>query len=371
MKQWIDSDSALKNMCTQLATVKKLAVDTEFIRTNTFYPKIALIQISDSQQCWLIDVLAIDDFSPLKTLLEDPQKVLIFHACAEDLEVLDHALDINPATIFDTQIAAGITNIGYCMGYARLVQAMFDIELDKQETRSDWLARPLTERQLDYAAVDVEYLHAMEQLLSQRLAEQQREEWFKEETIALFATVEGRKDYQNYYQRVKGAWRLDEQSLVALNRLCDWREERARALDKPRSHIIKDSVLLELAIRLPSSNSQLYGIDDWHPRSVKRLGPMVLQQIKQANNDDQIASIPMPLPKEITSLIKEMRNALASVAEVIQIPQEFLCNKKELESILRSSMAGDCIWPARLTQGWRQSGVQPALQAVLNNSGLL
>ena len=211
----------------------------------------------------------------------------------------------------------------------------------------------------------------MEQLLSQRLAEQQREEWFKEETIALFALVEGRKDYQNYYQRVKGAWRLGEQSLIALNRLCDWREERARTLDKPRSHIIKDSVLLELAKRLPSSNAQLYGIDDWHPRSVKRLGSMVLQQIEQANNDRQIAAIPMPLPKATNSVMKEMRSTLASVAERVQVPQEFFCNKKELEDILRSSMAGQCLWPVRLTQGWRQSVVQPALQVVLNNSELL
>ncbi|MGB2044286.1 MAG: ribonuclease D [Porticoccaceae bacterium] len=371
MKQWIDSDVALKKICAQLTDIKKLAVDTEFIRTDTFYPKIALIQISDGQQCWLIDVLAINDFTPLKALLEDTQKLLIFHACAEDLEVLEHALDICPVTIFDTQIAAGITNIGYCMGYARLVQTLFDVELDKQETRSDWLARPLTERQLDYAAVDVEYLHAMERLLSQRLVEQQREEWFKEETMALFALVEGRKDYQNYYLRVKGAWRLSQQSLVALKRLCDWREERARMLDKPRARIIKDAVLLELARRLPSSNAQLYGIDDWHPRSVKRLGSMVLQQIAHANNDREIASIPMPLPKAINSLMKEMRSTLVSVAERMQVPQEFLCNKKELEDILRSSMEGQCLWPVRLTQGWRQSGVQPALQAVLNNSDLV
>ncbi|MGB1245129.1 MAG: ribonuclease D, partial [Porticoccaceae bacterium] len=107
MIEWIDSNSGLQQMCQQLSQEPKLAVDTEFIRTDTFYPKIALIQISDGEQCWLIDVLAIDDFAPLKALLEDPQKLLIFHACAEDLEVLDYALNICPASIFDSQIAAG------------------------------------------------------------------------------------------------------------------------------------------------------------------------------------------------------------------------------------------------------------------------
>ena len=171
MIDWIDSDSALQQMCQQLSQVPKLAVDTEFIRTDTFYPKIALIQISDGEQCWLIDVLAIEDFVPLKALLENPDQQLIFHACAEDLEVLEYALDIRPSSIFDTQLAAGIANIGYCMGYARLVDTMFDVSLDKQETRSDWLARPLTQRQLDYAAVDVQYLHAMEKILAKALAE--------------------------------------------------------------------------------------------------------------------------------------------------------------------------------------------------------
>lgn len=371
MSHWIDSNEKLQQMCDELANVAKLAVDTEFIRTDTFYPKIALIQISDGEQCWLVDVLAINQFAPLKEMLEDQSKLLIFHACAEDLEVLEYALDICPGRIFDTQIAAGLVNIGYCMGYARLVDSMFQIELDKQETRSDWLARPLTQRQLDYAAVDVEHLHAMEAILSQLLAEQQREEWFAEETAALFTLVEGRKNYENYYLRLKGAWRLGVKSLTALNRLCDWRENTARKLNKPRAHIIKDSVLLELAKRLPSASQQLHGIEDWYPRSVKRHGDTVLQQIAKAGKDAPMPAMPQPLPKAIAGLMREMRTSLSEVAESMAIPQEFLCNKKELEEILRSSMEGHCQWPARLTQGWRQARVQPALQAVLNGTELL
>ena len=109
MNIWIDSNSKLQQMCEQLAETPTLAIDTEFIRTDTFFPKIALIQISNGDQCWLIDVLAIDQFESLKALLENPSCTLIFHACAEDLEVLDHALGIRPVNIFDSQIAAGIT----------------------------------------------------------------------------------------------------------------------------------------------------------------------------------------------------------------------------------------------------------------------
>jgi ribonuclease D len=371
MIEWIDSNSGLQQMCQQLEPVHKLAVDTEFIRTDTFYPKIALIQISDGQRCWLVDVLAIDDFAPLKALLESPDHQLIFHACAEDLEVLDYALDIKPSQIFDTQIAAGIANIGYCMGYARLVDSLFEVTLDKQETRSDWLARPLTQRQLDYAAVDVQYLHQMEQILSKALAELQREQWFAEETQALFALVEGRKDHSHYYLRVKGAWRLGVKSLTALNRLCDWRESKARSSNRPRAHIIKDSVLIELARRLPSGQDQLQGIEDWYPRSVKRHGQTVLQQIADSANDSPVPAMPQPLPKSISILMREMRDSMGRVAHDNQIPQEFLCNKKELESILRSSMEGQCQWPARLNQGWRLQLVQPAIKDVLDNTEAL
>ncbi|MDG1310576.1 MAG: ribonuclease D [Porticoccaceae bacterium] len=371
MNHWIDSNTKLQQMCEQLAQVPKLAVDTEFIRTDTFYPKIALIQISDGEQCWLVDVLAIDDFSALKALLESSDHQLIFHACAEDLEVLEYALDIKPTQIFDTQIAAGIVNIGYCMGYARLVDTMFDVTLDKQETRSDWLARPLTQRQLDYAAVDVQYLHAMEKILAKALEHQQRHDWFAEETQGLFALVEGRKDHRDYYLRLKGAWRLGVKSLTALNRLCDWRENTARAINRPRAHVIKDSVLIELAKRLPQAQEQLQGIDDWFPRSVKRHGQTVLQQIADSASDNPVPPMPQPLPKAISMVMREMRDSLGRVAQDIQIPQEFLCNKKELEVILRSSMEGHCQWPERLTQGWRLARVQPVLQEVLNSTEAL
>jgi len=372
MNLWIDSNEKLQQMCDQLAEVKTVAIDTEFIRTDTFFPKIALIQLSNGKQCWLVDVLAIDEFCPLKILLEEPDRTLIFHACGEDLEVLDHALDIRPNNIFDTQIAAGIANIGYSMGYARLVNHMFEVELDKQETRSDWLKRPLTDRQLEYAAIDVLYLHRIYDILTKALEDRQRQEWFAEETVAMFDLAAGRKDNSDYYLRVKGAWRLQAKSLSALRRLCDWREDTARELDKPRSHIIKDQVLLEIARRMPTADEQLQGIEDWYSRSVQRHGQMVLQQVQDSDADAPVAAIPEPLTKSANTVMKAMRSALTSVAEAEQIPQEFLSNKKELEAILRSAMEsenkGQCNWPERLNQGWRQARVKPAIQAVLEST---
>jgi ribonuclease D len=365
---WVATNQALKTLCDQLRSSSSLAIDTEFMRTNTYFPKLALIQLSDGQQCWLIDVLAIDEFTPLKELLESPQLVLIFHAPGEDFEVLDHALSIVPTNIFDTQVAAGLVNIGYSMGYARLVMHMFDIELGKEDTRSDWMVRPLSDRQKRYAAADVLYLHRFYHILQEQLVAQQRQEWFIEEMNGLMASAAQRKRAEDYYLRIKGAWRLQGTSLAVLKNLCDWRESTARSLDKPRSHIVKDNVLLELANNMPTTMGQLHRIDDWYSRSVKRFGSDVLQLIADVDHDNIPECLPQPLSRAVADVMKTMRSKLNDLAEGHAIPKEFMCNKKELESILRSVVDGNCQWPSRLTAGWRVAMVTPALQSVIDSS---
>jgi ribonuclease D len=368
---WVADNQQLAALCSDLKSSTSLAIDTEFMRTNTYFPKLALIQLSDGEQCWLIDVLAIDQFAPLKALLEAPQRVLIFHAPGEDFEVLDHALSIVPTNIFDTQVAAGLVNIGYSMGYARLVAHVFDIELGKEDTRSDWMVRPLSDRQKLYAADDVLYLHRLYKILSDQLAEQQRHSWLEEEMLGLLEIAAQRKKIADYYLRVKGAWRLQGSSLAVLKTLCDWREMTARTLDKPRSHIVKDNVLLELANSMPTTMGQLHRIDDWYSRSVKRFGEDVLQQIADVDHDNIPEGLPQPLSRAVADVMKTMRARLNEVAEDHAIPKELMCNKKELESILRTVVEGDCQWPTRLTDGWRVAMVTPALQSVINSSDSL
>lgn len=370
-QHWVASNQALAELCEQLHSSSSLAIDTEFMRTNTYFPKLALIQLSDGEQCWLIDVLAIDQFAPLKALLEAPELVLIFHAPGEDFEVLDHALSIVPNNIFDTQVAAGLVNIGYSMGYARLVAHVFEVELGKEDTRSDWMVRPLSDRQKRYAADDVLYLHRLYKILSDQLAEQQRHSWLDEEMLGLLEIAAQRKRAADYYLRIKGAWRVQGSSLAVLKDLCDWRETTARTLDKPRSHIVKDNVLLELANSMPTTMGQLHRIDDWYSRSVKRFGEDVLQLIADVDHDNIPESLPQPLSRAVADVMKTMRAKLNEVAEDQAIPKELMCNKKELESILRSVVEGDCQWPTRLADGWRVAMVTPALQSVIESSDSL
>jgi len=148
-----------------------LAIDTEFVRTDTFYANLGLIQISDGTDCWLVDPLTISDFSPLIDLMTNPAVVKVFHATSEDLEILEQTLGCIPTPLFDTQVAAALTGYGFSKGYGPLVGLLLGIELDKHETRSNWMKRPLTEAQMGYAAEDVYHLAAIYQLLKQRLAD--------------------------------------------------------------------------------------------------------------------------------------------------------------------------------------------------------
>jgi ribonuclease D len=370
MSIWINTNVELQNLCHQLASCSLVALDTEFIRTDTFYPKIALIQLSDGETIWLIDVLAIDDFVPLKQLLESPDTTLIFHACAEDLEVLDHSVNIQPTHIFDTQIAAGIVNVGYCMGYARLVDSLLDIQLDKQETRSNWLARPLTQRQLDYAEVDVLHLHSLHRLLRKMLNEQDRVKWFEEESQGLFTVVDRRKSNPDYYTRIRGAWRLDPQSLSTLRHLCQWRETISRSKDVPKSRIAKDNVLLDIAKQMPESKRQLFDIDDWHHGSVRRYGELILEEIEASRQKKNDAWAPQPLSNSLNTIFKNIRKSLLKIAEEQKIPQEFLSNKRELEDILRNAQQGNYQLPDRIKQGWRQPWVQSVIESEINQGNL-
>ena len=370
MSIWINSNNELSSLCDQLADSKLIALDTEFIRTDTYYPKIALIQLSDGENIWLVDVLAIDDFFPLKKLLESPDSTLIFHACAEDLEVLDHSINVQPTHIFDTQIAAGIVNIGYSMGYARLVDSLLDIELDKQETRSNWLARPLTQRQLDYASIDVLHLHSLHGILVKMLDEQNRIKWFEEETKGLFKVVDRRKNNQDYYTRIRGAWRLNTQSLTTLRHLCLWRETISRSKDVPKSRIAKDNVLLDIAKKMPKSKHQLHSIEDWHPGSIRRYGELILKEIEASLSQDHDAWAPQPLSSGLNVVFKNIRKSLIKIAEEQKIPQEFLSNKRELEDILRSSHQGSYQLPDRIKQGWRQQWVRPVIESELSKANI-
>ena len=193
---YIDSNDSLKQFAAQWSRIKILSLDTEFIRTNTFYPIAGLLQLSDGETCYLIDPLVIDDFTPLAEIFSNKEITKLIHSGSEDLEVFDRLLGVLPEPLLDTQIGAALAGLGFSLSYQRLVDETLQIHVAKGETRSDWLQRPLTEGQIHYAALDVAYLHDVYSVISGKLEINDRLDWWQQEGAKALSSFAGNLQQQ-------------------------------------------------------------------------------------------------------------------------------------------------------------------------------
>ncbi|QFT53736.1 ribonuclease D [Microbulbifer sp. THAF38] len=361
--RWVDSCEQLAALCAQWRQQRAVALDTEFMRSRTFYPQPALVQVGDGRHCYLIDNLAIEDLQPLRDLLLDTAVTKIMHSCSEDLETLERLLGVIPEPIFDTQIAAAISGMGAGLGYAATVRELLNIELPKSETRSDWLQRPLSDAQKTYAALDVAWLPVLYGALLKRLQEQGRESWLVEDCATLVETARSPQSPELYYQKVKGAWRLRGKQLAVLQDLCTWRECEARARNMPRNHLLKENLCMTLAQQLPRHKGALSQVG-LEGRALREHGDTLLQLIAQAlERSDLPTRLPQPLNRQQGELLKSLRKEVASIAECEKLPAEILIRKKELEALV---LAPDPQLQGRLC-GWRADVVGRPLLKVLRH----
>ncbi|MGH1486606.1 MAG: ribonuclease D [Cellvibrionaceae bacterium] len=364
--EWVDNDQRLAELSTQWQQQAAIALDTEFIRSRTFFPKVGLLQIADSNGIYLIDPLAISDINPLKDLLQNPLVTKIIHSCSEDLEVFQHYLSVLPAPLFDTQIAAAFAGYGASIGYANLVSMIQGDVIPKQETRSDWMQRPLSQSQLDYAALDVEHLLLIHRTLVDELEKKDRLSWLNADCEQLLEKYRQSDAHSDYYQRVKSAWKLKPHQLAVLQDLCSWREEEARTVDIPRSHLVKDIVLLEMARRTPENKKQLARLREVQSRFIETYGDHCLQIVQQAlENDNHPEHLPSPLGPEQVDVFKQLKSHVVTIADSLKVPPEFLARKKDLELLVRSIQNVPSSLPAALPAtltGWRYEVIgQPLL----------
>ena len=246
---YIDTPDALEQACSELAKASVLCVDTEFHREKTYYAHFALLQISSREKCYVIDPTAINDLSPVWKLMHNENILKVFHAARQDLEIIMLESGGLPVPLFDTQVAAALLGYGQQIGFGNLVQRILKKSLPKQESFSDWLARPLTSKQLIYAADDVIFLMPIYQHLEEQLQAKGRREWLVEEQETLCSEDTYLIDKQEVYWRVKGVNRLKPRQLAVLRELAAWREEQAERKNIPRRRIIADDPLIELAKR--------------------------------------------------------------------------------------------------------------------------
>ncbi|MGB9091899.1 MAG: ribonuclease D [Pseudomonas farsensis] len=360
---WIRDDQTLAEHCQSWRELPFVALDTEFMRVDTFYPKAGLIQIGDGKHAFLIDPLLIRDWQPLAALLEDRAVVKVLHACSEDLEVLLRLTGKLPQPLFDTQLAAGYLNIGFSMGYSRLVQEVLGLDLPKGETRSDWLQRPLSDTQVSYAAEDAVHLAELFSALRPRLCAD-KYAWVLEDGAELVAAMRREVDPQTLYRDVKLAWKLSRQQLAVLRELCVWRESEARRRDVPRSRILKEHSLWPLAKTQPDNLSALAKIDEMHPRTIRQDGEFILQLIKRAAATPAAEwppAQPEPLPIEAAGVLKRLRAIGQAEGERLQIAPELMLRKKTLEALLKSGYPDGPYQLPDSLRGWRRERMGQAL----------
>ena len=367
---WIRSDAELAQRCEHWNTLAFIALDTEFIRVDTFYPIAGLLQISDGESTDLIDPLLIEQWQPLAEVFSKQDVVKVLHDCSEDLEVFSRLMGALPVPLFDTQVAAGYLNLGFSMGYSRLVQQLLDVELPKGETRSDWLQRPLSDMQVLYAAQDTAYLVDVYQALMQQLSEQKLI-WVLEDGAFLVEAYSQTSDPYELWRSVKSAWKLSPKQLAVLRELSAWRELQARERDVPRNRIVRETTLWALANELPSSLAELAPLEDMHPRIVRQEGATLLELIQRGRDmpeQDWPEALPEPLPIEASKVLKRLRKVGLTLGLELDIAPELMLRKKILEELLRTGYPdGPYHLPASL-QGWRRALMGDALLQSLEDA---
>ncbi|MCY4343541.1 MAG: ribonuclease D [Gammaproteobacteria bacterium] len=356
--QWIDSNARLANAAERWHGV--IGLDTEFQRTDTFHPIAGLYQLVADAEIWLIDPLAIDDWRPLTQALEDPATVKIMHSCSEDLELIAHHLGARPANLFDTQMAYAFVSEHLSISYANLVKALLGLLLPKQQVRSNWLRRPLSDAQVSYACADVASLPALHQLLSDELQAKGRWHWFRED-MALREAARGIEP-ERYYLGVKGAWRLNGTQLGALKALCAWRERRAMSEDKPRNRVVWDEHLLKFARHADLAPAL---VEEHLPRRLaQRYGDALVAAHRKGRAAPVAATVPRPLSGSQNALVKQLRAVGGERAASLGLAPELLSRRRDLEACLRHHASTGEL-PATY-RGWRGALVGSDFTALLD-----
>lgn len=360
---WIDTPEALADICNAFASAEWLTVDTEFFREHSYYPELCLVQIADTERVALIDPLALPDLEPLRALLFRVGITKVLHAASQDVEIFHMLWGAVPAPLFDTQIAAALAGHGDQIGYAALVAAITGVQLDKAQSRTDWKRRPLSQAQRDYAAADVTHLRDVYLRLHAELASNGRLAWLDDDFNALADGTRFAIDDANAWRRIKGSERLRPRQLALLQVLAAWREGHARERNLPRQHVLKDTLLLDLARLRPQNMNDLRGLRGLAENVLRRDGDALLALLR---------ADPGPPPQHSetvrkgaaspnqAALLDILNAALRIIANDTGISTGALAGRRDLEALIAAEAE------ASLLHGWRWRIAGETLQKVLH-----
>ncbi|MGA1240319.1 MAG: ribonuclease D [Ilumatobacteraceae bacterium] len=358
--EWVASEKTLDDVIDSVLDGSRYAIDTEFHREKTYYPKLALVQIRWGTQTALIDPLAVDPRRLAR--LFSSEILAVFHAAQQDLEVLRHASLEAPRNIFDCQVAAGF--VGFSTpSLATLVQAVKKTSLSKGDRLTDWLRRPLTDQQCAYAADDVIHLFDLHDELTRQLTELGRIDWVNDACAELASRPTGPQDPSDAWLRLKEVRALKGSARGVAQALAKWREERAMRSDLPPRRVMSDMALLGISQRVPKSVEELAntrGVDDRH------LSAEYCKEIMTAVRDGAKNSIVLP-STENDDVDKFARPALTLITAWVgelarkhKIEATLLATRSDITAFLRQSPN------ARLREGWRATLIGDDLTRILN-----
>jgi ribonuclease D len=362
---YINTSEKLTQLCQQIATEPWLALDTEFLRETTYYPKFCLLQIATPNWVACIDPLAFENITVLFDAIYNPNIIKVFHSCRQDLEIFYQLTSKIPTPLFDTQIAAPLLGLQENAGYAMLVSTLLNINLNKAYTRTDWSVRPLSPEQLQYAADDVIYLCQIYQIMQTKLMQLQRLHWLDEDFSALNNPDIYEVKPENAWLKIKGKHKLTGKQLSIVQRLTEWREQQVKKDNKPRNWLMRDDLLVELAKLQPTTVSELANIRTINPHLVRRHGKVLSALICQAK---QYPVSPLKDKGVVFKKTQQQEAVLDILTAVVRIRAEqnslnptILASRKALEKLLFADE------PCQLLTGWRFSMIGKELQALLSS----
>lgn len=359
----IQTPQALEQLCENLRHESIIAIDTEFAREHSYFPHLGLVQVAGGDHIACIDPLAVDIGPALNPLLRDSSVTKIFHACQQDLEVIWHTLGLLPCPLHDTQIAAALMSPQHQISYANLVEQELGTKLSKSQTRTDWLRRPLSPAQIEYAADDVRFLAPLYHRQIEQLAHLQRSDWLQQDCAQLCSSPERYEpELSGCWKRVRGAHKLQGLELALVERISAWREQRAVEQDRTRRRILPDELVIEIACRRPTNSSELSRIG----RAQSLLSKNQLVSLADELNhgyamkpDEWPSNQHFKPDAEQASALKRLLEKLRTTAAELDISPGMLCNRRDAEKLLTGRR------DLPVLQGWRHETIGKALLSML------
>ncbi len=350
----IDTTAELAALCQSFRQRDYVAVDTEFIRDKTFWPRLCLIQLGAGGQSRAVDAMAEGlDLSPLYELMDDPNVIKVFHAARQDVEIFFHMSGKIPHPIFDTQVAAMVCGFGDSVGYDKLAGRLANARIDKASQYTDWARRPLTDNQIGYALADVLYLQPIYEQLRDQLAETNRSSWLEEEMTILTTPATYQLHPEDAWKRLKIRSR-NKEYLGIIAEVSAWREDRAQTKDMPRNHVLRDEAIQELAAERPKTIDDLLRLRAVPKGLAKNsVGKSLIEAVQRGRqlSKDQLPNLrpPEAQPKGMGPTVELLKVLLKFRCEEHDVSQRLIANVADLEKL--AGNGGDGM---AMLQGWRR-----------------